>query len=158
MSEAPTLDFERAEPVTPAAEGLRCAGCGQPIIDAYWQVNVQVACEKCKNLLARERATRRPGRFLLAGVLGTLAAALGAAVWYAVRAATNYEFGLLAIAIGFGVGFAVKKGGQGRGGWAYQALAVFLTYMSIVSTYVPLIVKSIAERQETEAAAAASVP
>ncbi len=155
MSDAPTLDFERAEPTAPAADGLRCAGCGQPIIDAYWQVNAQVSCEKCKNLLARERSTRRPGRFVLAGLYGTLAAAAGTAVWYAVRAATDYEFGLIAIAIGLGVGFAVKKGARGRGGWGYQALAMFLTYMAIVSTYVPLIVKSIVEREQPAAAARA---
>ena len=155
MTESPSLDFERAEPASGAADGLRCVGCGQPIIDAYWQVNARVACEKCKNLLARERATRRPGRFLLAGLYGTLAAAAGTAIWYAVRAATDYEFGLLAIGIGLGVGFAVKKGARGRGGWAYQGLAMFLTYMSIVSTYVPLIVKTIVEREPPAAAASA---
>lgn len=156
MSEGAGLDFERAEPAASAApEGVRCAGCGQQIVDAYWQVNAAVACERCKNALARERATRHPGRFLLAGLYGTLAAAAGAAAWYAVRAATDYEFGLLAIVIGLGVGFAVKKGARGRGGWAYQGLAMFLTYMAIVSTYVPLIVKSIADRPEAEAVAAA---
>jgi uncharacterized protein (DUF983 family) len=154
MSETSTLDFERAEPAAGAAGGLCCAACGQGIIDAYWQVNAAIACERCKNTLARERAARRPGRFLLAGLYGTLAAAAGATVWYAVRAATDYEFGLIAIVIGLGVGVAVKKGAGGRGGWAYQGLAMFLTYMAIVSTYVPVVVKSLAERRDVPAAAA----
>jgi hypothetical protein len=158
MTDTTALDFDRAEPAAPAPEGIRCAGCGQPIIDAYWQVNAAVACERCKNGLARERATRRPGRFLLAGLYGTLAAAAGAAVWYAVRAATDYEFGLLAIFIGLGVGFAVKRGAQGRGGWAYQALAMFLTYMAIVSTYVPMLVKALGDQARAQEAAIAAAP
>ena len=48
---------------------------------------------------------------------------------------------MVAIAVGFMVGTAVRKGSGGRGGWAYQTLAIALTYLAIVSTYVPLVVK-----------------
>jgi hypothetical protein len=38
---------------------------------------------------------------------------------------------LVALVVGFLVGFAVKKGSNGRGGPPYQWLAVFLTYTAI---------------------------
>ncbi len=62
-------------------------------------------------------------------------------------ALTGYEFGLIAIVVGFLVGAAVRKG-DGRGGWKYQALAMFLTYTSIVSSYVPLIIREVQTQQQ----------
>jgi hypothetical protein len=44
------------------------------------------------------------------------------------------------------VGVAVRAGSYGRGGPRYQALAVFITYSAIVSTYVPLIVIGLKEK------------
>src|SRR6185295_11581589 len=52
-----------------------------------------------------------------------------------------------------------RWGAQGKGGWVYQSLAVFLTYMAIVSTYIPMLVKGIQEHsEETTAAAAPAAP
>ena len=103
-----------------------------------------VLCERCKMdlELAATQGTRA-GRFLRAAVYGVGAGAVGSGIWYAVRAATGYEVGLIAVAVGFMVGAAVRKGSNGRGGWRYQALAMFLTYASIVSTYVPDIMTEI---------------
>jgi hypothetical protein len=69
-----------------------------------------------------------------------LAAIAGSLLYFAVAAITGREFGLVAIAVGYVVGKAVRRGSRGRGGWAYQTLAIALTYMAIVSTYVPLII------------------
>ena len=66
-------------------------------------------------------------------------------MYYGVLALTGYEVGLIAIVVGFMVGTAVRKGSQGRGGWKYQALAMFLTYTSIVSSYVPLLIQEFAK-------------
>ncbi len=52
---------------------------------------------------------------------------------------TGYEFGLIAILVGYAVGIAVRRGSSGRGGWPYQLLAVGLTYASIVGSYLPLV-------------------
>ena len=80
---------------------------------------------------------------------------LGAGIYYAVLAITNYEIGLIAIVVGFLVGRAVQWGSHGRGGWLYQGLAMALTYVAIVSTYVPFLFKA-AQEQETPAAATAT--
>src|SRR5581483_3230812 len=58
-------------------------------------------------------------------------------LYYAILAITGYEFGLIAIVVGLMVGKAVNWGGYGRGGWRYQTVAIALTYLAIVSAYVP---------------------
>jgi hypothetical protein len=140
VSEEPKgdLQFDRAEFEQPRPPNPSCAACGQAVWNVYYAVNGQVLCERCKtDLELHANQGSRAGRFLRAAVYGLGAGAVGAGVWYAVRATTGYELGLIAIGVGFLVGGAVRKGSNGRGGWRYQALAMLLTYASIVSTYVP---------------------
>jgi len=94
------------------------------------------------------------GRFARAAAFGLGAAAVGAGIYYAILVLTGYEVGLVAILVGWFVGQAVHRGAGGRGGWAYQSLAVGLTYFAIVSTYIPMIVKGINEKPAAAAAAA----
>jgi hypothetical protein len=151
MDSKPDLQFERAEFTTPAAR-LACEACQQPIHDAYYRVVGKTCCERCKTEVELQQASGSGvGRFLRAALYGTGAGALGAGLWYGVRALTGYEVGLIAIVVGLMVGGAVRKGSGGRGGWAYQGLAMFLTYGSIVSTYVPFIVQGILQQGEETA-------
>ena len=76
-------------------------------------------------------------RLVRSVAFGTAAAAVGAALYWGVSALTGYEVGLIAIAVGFMVGLAVRAGSYAKGGWLYQTIAVALTYASIVSSYVP---------------------
>lgn len=144
------LQFERAELRGAAAV---CAACRRPIDGVYFQVNGLIACEACRARLEEIPPGSRAGRALRAAGLGILAAAAGSALYYAVSAITGYELGIIAIVVGVFVGKAVRRGSGGRGGWAYQALAMFLTYASIVSTYIPPILKELSDRQSTKAAA-----
>jgi hypothetical protein len=151
-----SLQFDRAEYGDTKAEAAVCASCGQRIWSSYFAVNDQVTCERCKTDVELQRSQGSGvGRFLRATVFGAGAGAVGAGLWYGVRAATGYEVGLIAIVVGFMVGAAVRKGSNGRGGWLYQALAMFLTYGSIVSTYVPFIVEGLkqAAAEETQKSA-----
>jgi len=50
------------------------------------------------------------GNLPLAIVCGIVAAIVGAVIWAVVTVATEYQLGLMAIAIGFLVGFAVRLG------------------------------------------------
>jgi hypothetical protein len=77
------------------------------------------------------------GTLALAAVFGIGAAIAGAALYYAVIAITNFEIGLVAIAIGYMVGYAVRKG-AGGGGRRFQILAILLTYWAVGLAYVPL--------------------
>jgi hypothetical protein len=145
---APELSFERAEGDGKAegSEGApaACGICGQPLQGIYYQMGGAAVCEGCRERKLAERSGGSPvGRFARASLLGTGAAVVGALLWYAVAKLTGYELGLLAIVIGLLVGGAVRLGSRRRGGWLYQSLAMFLTYASIVSTYVPMILEAV---------------
>jgi hypothetical protein len=136
------LQFDVAESAaasnaTPAE--MTCKACGSTIGSAYYQINRSVICERCRATLEHPPGSRLT-RALRATGFGLAAAIGGSVLYFAVRAITGFEFGLVAIAVGFMVGTAVRRGSGGRGGWAYQTLAIALTYLAIVTTYVPLLV------------------
>jgi hypothetical protein len=81
------------------------------------------------------------GPFLMATIFGIGAGIAGAIVYYAVIALTNFEIGIVAILIGWMVGYAVRKG-AGGGGRRYQVLAIALTYFAVALAYTPIVVKA----------------
>jgi len=139
------LQFEQAEYANPAAS-QSCVVCKQPISDSYYQVNDKSICPNCREQIEKTwTGGSGMGRFVRSTVFGVAAAALGAGIWYAISVWRNAEYGIIAIAVGFMVGWAVRRGANSRGGWVYQTLAIFLTYTAIVSTYVPPMWKGIRE-------------
>src|SRR6187549_2956408 len=132
-----TLQFDSAEPTSATAAPV-CVACNRALVDTYHTINDKLLCEACRRRIegdwAAGDATSRVGK---AFVLGLGGAAAGAALYYAVLALTGYEIGLIAIVVGFLAGKGVRMGSGGRGGAGYQAMAVALTYLAIVSTYVP---------------------
>jgi hypothetical protein len=125
-------------PECTASPALTCGQCHQEITRPYYESAGQVLCESCRNRLpAPLPAGSGVKRFYRAMFLGELAATAGAGLYFAITTLTGYELGLMAIVVGLLVGGAVRWGSQRRGGWRYQALAMFLTYNAIVTTYVP---------------------
>lgn len=147
------LQFDHVEPAEAPAP-LTCAMCGNEIAGTYFEVNGQVTCPACRRAVeAQLSAGTSAGRFLRATALGLLAAGAGFGIYFTILKLTGYELSLVSIIVGVMVGAAVKRGSQGRGGWRYQVLAVFLTYSAIVSTYVPFVVEGFRERARAEAEA-----
>lgn len=144
------LQFDRAETPSTASAGSSCVVCKRPLSGSYFEVNGKTVCPTCRDRLNAELNKYSPGtRFLRALGLGAGAAVIGAGIYYGIAATTGYEFGLVAIVVGFLVGQAVRKGSGGRGGWRYQALAIALTYLAIVSTYAPYVIKGLRESVDT---------
>jgi hypothetical protein len=92
-----------------------------------------------------------------AALFGLGAAVAGAILYYAVVAITDFEIGLVSIAIGYMVGFAIRKGTGGLGGRLFQVTAVVLTYWAVGLAYVLLAVGAAADRQAAPAPADAQV-
>lgn len=161
---SPPLQFDTAVPrVTPAAagataQGVTCGICHGTIADEYFDINGQSVCDTCRSQVAQLAVTPRGwGVFARASLFGLGAVIAGAILYYAVIAITNFEIGLVAIAIGYMVGFAVRKGAGDRGGRRFQVLALVLTYWSVGLAYTPLTFKQMAEDATKEAQAAATV-
>lgn len=142
-ADATDLQFDRAEfSGQPASQ--TCAACQQSIVGNYFDVNGQITCPTCReaiaNTLEKDPGWTAPFIALGAGLAGGL---VGALLYYAVLKLTGYEIGLIAIVVGLLVGRAVRWGSGGRGGLLYQVMAVAITYLAIVSTYVPFIIEGI---------------
>jgi len=154
---APRLQFDTAiEPKPIGADGSErlqatCAACGRPIADAYFDINGTTVCETCHGEIARQAETPRGVGILVRAIaFGVAAAVAGAALYYAVIAITKLEIGIVAIAIGYMVGFSVRKG-AGGGGRRFQVIALVLTYWAVGLAYVPLAFKGAAEHEQQEA-------
>jgi len=151
---AQPLQFDRAE----AAPGetpreLACGVCSLPLHGHYYEINHVPTCERCRYDVEKQLEARGGAAgFLRAALFGLGAGVVGALVYYGILAATGYEVGIISIFVGWLVGTAVHKGSRGKGGWAYQTLAIALTYLAIVSTYIPLIWQGLREAEGEKAA------
>ena len=154
----PELQFETVTPpplpgADAAQAGVSCTLCDASISDEYFDVNGQTLCRVCRVRVLE--ATEMPtgwGVFLRAMACGVVAAIAGAILYYAVIAITDFEIGLVAIAIGFMVGYAVRFGTGGRGGRRYQVLALVLTYVAVSLAYTILAVRASIDQAPTETA------
>lgn len=84
--------------------------------------------------------TGRPvTRVLVALALGAVAGAGGAALDVAATLAAGRRVFVVPLLIGVGVGLGVRAGSRGRGGLAYQGLALVLAYLAIAAGHLPLV-------------------
>ena len=129
-----------------AGPDVTCVACGKSVGSEYYHINDKPVCESCRQaVLAAAVTPRTAGPLVRAGLFGLVAAIAGAAIYYAVIAITNFEIGLVAILIGYMVGYMVRKGAGGRGGRRFQVLAVVLTYWAVGLAYTPLAFKGMTE-------------
>jgi hypothetical protein len=135
------LQFQQAE-YAAAPPTRTCYACRSNITDEYFERAGQLLCRACADQASGKQAGK--GAFWRAAGWGLGAAILGTIVWFLVRL-TGYELGIVAIFVGVLVGKAVNKGARGASGWKYRALAIGLTYASITSSYVPEVMKGIAQ-------------
>ena len=136
------IQFEQAEfPAETSAvqeHVTRCNACAAAIPDVYFEARGKIVCAPCRDKIeAMFHQGSRLGRGIKAVLFGTIAAALGAILYYAIMRITGLNIGLVAVVVGLMVGGAVKAGSGNRGGRFYQLLAVFLTYSAIVGMFVP---------------------
>ena len=88
-----------------------CSACQRSIPDTYFEAAGRIFCEPCRDaVMASLRGGSGASRLLKALVFGVGAAAVSAVVWYGIVKLTGYELGIIAIAVGFAVGAAVRIG------------------------------------------------
>lgn len=150
------LQFDRVETGAPPPDAtigglnVACEACGRSVGAEYFTVNDKPVCGDCRTtLLEAAKTPRSAGPLLRSGLFGLVAAIVGAAIYYAVIAITNFEIGLVAILIGYMVGYSVRKGANGRGGRRFQVLAVVLTYLAVGLAYAPLAFRELARAEKS---------
>jgi hypothetical protein len=154
-----SLSFDKAKFDENESPSLSCVFCKRDVFGTYFELDGQTACEQCRFAVesAREQGSSvgRASRAILGGALGGF---VGAGIYYAVLAVTGYEIGLVAIVVGLLVGFGVRWGSRGIGGRGYQFLAAGITYVAIVSTYVPFFFEEAQKQSEATETAAPAEP
>lgn len=155
LSDVPSFDV--VEAVTPVGSAP-CAECRGPIVDTYYEADQSVICAGCHDRMVAPRSTpAASGGFGRALALGTAAALVGAAAYFALLATIGRDVAIVVLLVGLVVGKAVRVGSRSRGGRRFQWLAVGLTYVAIAATYVPFVMKGYS-RQSTVVTEAIAAP
>jgi hypothetical protein len=154
------LQFDRAIPDVPPNPVVVCAACKLTITTQYYDVNGHPLCGTCRAAAAAAAQTPKGmTAFIKAAVLGAGAGVVGAAIYYAVIAIAHLEIGIVAILIGYMVGYSVRRGVNGRGGLRFQVLAAVLTYMAVAMAYTPVAIQeAMREAKPAAQATAATTP
>jgi hypothetical protein len=132
------LQYRRAQPIQtgePAAVRT-CAACKQPIPGVYYQVNNHVICPACAARIEAGKQAAKPVPLLRAVIYGA-GAALAGCLLYAAVLAMGVQIGIVALAVGWMVGKAIRDASYGIGGRPQQILAVALTYFAISTSFLP---------------------
>jgi hypothetical protein len=148
MPDADDLQFHRAEFEDPNVK--KCALCKSVMNDSYYQVGGHNVCPACAT---RFQAANREGnhaQLMRATLFGLGGAAAGWALYSIVTIATGIEFSLLAIACGWLVGRAMRKGSGGAGGFKFQIVAILLTYTAITTSYLPRVIIELRDKAKVE--------
>ncbi len=132
------LQFRRAQPIHNAdAQGPKsCAACKQLIEGPYFQVQQHVICPSCAAKIEAGKQAKKSVpwfRFVIYGA----GAALAGSILYAIPLAMGFQIGIVALAVGWMVGRAVRIGAYGVGGRPQQVVAVALTYFAISLSFFP---------------------
>lgn len=133
------LQFQRVEFDENSVK--KCAICHAPPGDSRFQIAGHDVCESCAEKFQRTNREGTNAELLRATLYGIAGAAAGWALYGIVSIATNMEFSLIAIACGWLVGRAMRKGSNGAGGLRFQIVGVLLTYIAIATHYlIPVLV------------------
>lgn len=121
----------------------RCRVCGNLISGEYYRVNNQMACSTCAQQARDGQPKDSHAAFLRAVLFGIGGAIAGMVLFSGIELMLHFSIGYLALAVGWLVATAMKKGSNGLGGVRYQVVAVLLTYLAISASAVPLLVRDI---------------
>ncbi len=132
------LQFRRAQPVdSPAAvEPRACAACKQLIGNEYYQVQNHVICPPCAGKIQAGAQSKKTIPWVRLVIFGG-GAALAGSLLYAIVLAMGVQIGIVALAVGWMVGKAIRHASYGVGGRPHQILAVALTYFAISTSFLP---------------------
>jgi len=116
----------------------RCKSCQQELSGAYFRINGLLACEKCTRQLQAQTPRDTHAAYVRGILFGVGGAIAGLILYSAFGIATGIRLGYIALAVGWLVGAAIKKGSNGIGGRRYQIAAVTLTYAAVSLSAIPV--------------------
>src|SRR5438093_4534385 len=134
----------------------RCKSCQQELTGTYFRINGMLACEKCTRQLQAQTPKDTHAIYVRGILFGVGGAIAGLILYSAFGIITGIEIGYVALAVGWLVGTAIKKGSNGVGGRRYQIAAVALTYAAVSLSAIPLGISYMMKEKKPAVAATAS--
>jgi hypothetical protein len=129
--------------------------CATVIESSYFQLSGRTVCPACADRVGA-KLSRPANSMVFRGLLYGAGAALACSICYAIiTVVTGMELAIAAIAVGYLIGRAVRIGSNGLGGRRCQIIAVALTYLSITTAYLPLLIKGAREQIQAKDSAKA---
>jgi len=139
-----------------ASGSNRCKSCQQELSGTYYRINGMLACENCTHKLQAQTPKDSHSAYVRGILFGVGGAIAGLILYSAFGIITGIEIGYVALAVGWLVGTAIKKGSNGIGGRRYQIAAVALTYAAVSLSAVPIGISYIMKEKKSAAASAVS--
>lgn len=131
--------------------GNHCQYCHQPISGTYYRVQNAVACPACTEKVRTELAKDTHAAYMRALFFGIGAAIVGMILYALFEITTGLIIGYVALAVGWMVGTAMKKGSGGIGGRRYQITAALLTYAAVSMAAVPVGIHYVIQHRHAQA-------
>lgn len=131
------LSFERAEYGAQTAFVTFCTWCRRGVADELYRANGEPICGVCAEQVRKVLPLDTRAVYWRTTGVGLLAA-IGASMAYLQlmrvldRFAGGYAMGFGAIAVGYGIGYAMRTAAKGAGGRKYQVTAALLVYAAVV--------------------------
>lgn len=136
--------------------GNTCVGCKQSITGTYFRVNGLLACDRCAEQVKAQSPKDTHSAFVRGIVFGIGGAFIGLILYAAFGIITGLEIGYVALAVGWLVGKAIRKGSGGIGGRRYQIAAVALTYAAVSLAAIPMGIAQLMKEKKSAPAASSS--
>ena len=150
-----TPQFGTAE-YTSASGADRCKSCQQELTGVYFRINGMLACERCTRQLQAQTPKDTHALFVRGMLFGLGGAIAGLILYSAFGIITGIEIGYVALAVGWLVGTAIKKGSSGVGGRRYQIAAVALTYAAVSLSAIPIAISYMMKEKKPAATSTVS--
>jgi hypothetical protein len=128
-----------------------CQYCHQPIEGTYYRVHDAMACPVCTEKVRVELAKDTHAAYMRALLFGLGAAVVGMILYATFVIVTGWIIGYVALAVGWMVGTAMKKGSGGVGGKRYQVAAAVLTYAAVSMAAIPIGIHYFIEHRHAQA-------
>jgi predicted lipid-binding transport protein (Tim44 family) len=152
-----TPQFGTAEYASPSGTD-RCKSCQQELTGSYYRINGLLACENCTHKLQAQTPKDTHAAYVRGILFGIAGAIAGLILYSAFGIITGIEIGYVALAVGWLVGTAIKKGSSGIGGRRYQIAAVALTYAAVSMSAVPIGISYMMKQKKSAASAVSHSP
>ena len=153
MSTAPSpqLGFDKARFAGEPPSADSCSFCQRELTGEYFRVADRLACAVCAKNAAAMNPSDNHKAFSQALLYGAGAAAAGCAGYAVFGILTGITIGWAAVAVGWMVGKAMRKGSRGLGGRRYQIAAAALTYAAVAVAFVPMAMHELSGAKEGRA-------